>query len=554
MPSSSRHRGAASSLLESFPKGYSPRPEQRRIISEIDEAVNSGYPNIVLCAPTGVGKSHVAASFAASFRTSYILTSTKALQDQYTGDFGFLYPMKGRSNFPCLALYEKMGVRYRRSSPVRRALSCRYGNCTWYGPGGANKCEYAPKKSDFAVGGGKILHEPPNSCHYFAQKFIAGLMPHTVHNYASYFFLRRQSGQSAARDVIVADEAHEIEGKLVSLTACTVKEGHLAEIGMGPSDLRLRDISDLQDTLAQMYGRYRDITKKAGRNDASLAAKVVMMEALRHAHYEACTLPGNVVFERDGPGFEMKLLDVSGVARDLFDGRLNLFMSATIHAEVFCRTMSLDPRDVRFIAVRRSPFPARDRRVVFRGVAALGRRAADADHSAVCDAVSAIMREHETEKGLILTTSKEHCDRIYSGLPGREQRRIILAHSASGTPVSDILRRHAEGARPTVLLSPSLWTGADLKGDRSRFQVIAKAPYLSLADRRTAIKARRNPAWYRYEALMRLLQGLGRSVREPGDHAVTYLLDSQIAKLLSETASYIPKPYRDILRPEEWLQ
>ena len=92
-------------LLASFPPGLSPRPDQKRILADIGEALASGYRDIILCAPTGVGKSAVAAAVARSMGSSFVLTAQKILQDQYSRDFGsWLAPGKGKGNFPCRAL------------------------------------------------------------------------------------------------------------------------------------------------------------------------------------------------------------------------------------------------------------------------------------------------------------------------------------------------------------------------------------------------------------------------------------------------------------------
>jgi ATP-dependent DNA helicase DinG len=51
------------------------------------------------------------------------------------------------------------------------------------------------------------------------------------------------------------------------------------------------------------------------------------------------------------------------------------------------------------------------------------------------------------------------------------------------TERDEIIAEHANGTRPTVLISPSLHTGLDLKDDLSRFQIIVKLPYPDLGDR-----------------------------------------------------------------------
>jgi len=60
------------------------RERQSYVLKEIDVAFTSGYKYIVLEAPTGFGKSPVAIAAALTLGSSYICTSTKDLQTQYS--------------------------------------------------------------------------------------------------------------------------------------------------------------------------------------------------------------------------------------------------------------------------------------------------------------------------------------------------------------------------------------------------------------------------------------------------------------------------------------
>ena len=47
----------------------------------------------------------------------------------------------------------------------------------------------------------------------------------------------------------------------------------------------------------------------------------------------------------------------------------------------------------------------------------------------------------------------------------------------------EVITKHIDSTEPTVLISPSLHLGLDLKDDLSRFQIIVKVPYGNLGDR-----------------------------------------------------------------------
>ena len=56
----------------------------------------------------------------------------------------------------------------------------------------------------------------------------------------------------------------------------------------------------------------------------------------------------------------------------------------------------------------------------------------------------------------------------------------------------------------------------------------------------------KNYAWYLYETLTRLLQGLGRSIRNDKDFATTYVLDGTAEGLIKSMRKYVPKSYYDV--------
>ena len=71
-----------STILKSFPKEFAPRPLQEELIEEIQGKIDSGVRVVLLSAPTGIGKSLIAASIAGYFGSSFVVTASKHLQDQ----------------------------------------------------------------------------------------------------------------------------------------------------------------------------------------------------------------------------------------------------------------------------------------------------------------------------------------------------------------------------------------------------------------------------------------------------------------------------------------
>ena len=68
--------------------------------------------------------------------------------------------------------------------------------------------------------------------------------------------------------------------------------------------------------------------------------------------------------------------------------------------------------------------------------------------------------------------------------------------------------------------------GVDLKDDISRFQVICKIPYPYLGDKLVQERKKVWTWWYSFETVKKIIQSIGRSVRNAEDYATTYILDS----------------------------
>jgi Rad3-related DNA helicase len=104
---------------------------------------------------------------------------------------------------------------------------------------------------------------------------------------------------------------------------------------------------------------------------------------------------------------------------------------------------------------------------------------------------------------------------------------------------------HLNSTEPTILASPSMSHGVDLKGDLARFQVIIKAPYLPTTDKRVEKMMKLDSNWYINKMLSSLIQSCGRGVRSHKDHCVTYILDAAIIEAVIKNKHKIPKYFLD---------
>ena len=129
-------------FVENFRQGVTPREGQKYILSQIESLIKSGHTQIIISAPTGIGKSHVAKAIADTLGEAFIITSTKLLQDQYKSDFIELKSIKGKSNFECRQLMEKSHIED-KARALLKGLTCDKGRCIIKENGKiVSSCEY----------------------------------------------------------------------------------------------------------------------------------------------------------------------------------------------------------------------------------------------------------------------------------------------------------------------------------------------------------------------------------------------------------------------------
>ena len=215
-------------------------------------------------------------------------------------------------------------------------------------------------------------------------------------------------------------------------------------------------------------------------------------------------------------------------------------MYATIlDSDTFCRSIGLQLNHVKVIRVG-SDFPLQNRPIYPLNVAYLNyaELRKDTVKRIIAGAIDKIMTEHRDHKGIIHTTSYEQLNFIKENISKDNRRRLL--ETDPEIQRDEIIAEHINATKPTVLISPSLHLGLDLKDDLSRFQVITKVPYPSLGDRWIDEKRKRNEQWYNWPTALRLVQGYGRSVRSKEDWATTYVIDSAFGPFVRKNRNILP--------------
>tara|TARA_R100000664_G_C2686940_1_gene92607 strand:- start:20 stop:676 length:657 start_codon:yes stop_codon:yes gene_type:complete len=217
-------------------------------------------------------------------------------------------------------------------------------------------------------------------------------------------------------------------------------------------------------------------------------------------------------------------------------------MSATIlNKDAFCDNLGIAREEAAFISIP-SPFPVTNRLVHYFPVGKMSAREIDNTLPKLVEIVREIIKQHKGQKGIV------HCHsyKIANFLKKKLRSKNILIHNSENR--DEILLKHETSRSPTVLLSPSMSEGVDLKGDLSRFQILCKVPYPYLGDPIVKKRMNKRSSWYPLQTAKTIVQSVGRSVRSMDDQAVTYILDQDWSRFFSRNKHFFPDDFKAALR------
>ena len=538
-------------LLKNFPSGYTPNSSQVKLLKNIDQAFDDGYKFVVCNAPTGSGKSFISKTLAnaaceptqdfTDLITSYVafkidqtgvytheqecidehpagafaLTITKALQDQYKGLFKGTTILKGKSNY-ISAIDSNIDVELESLIMPRSILEDHRRS---------HKCPYHNDRRDALT-----------------TKFAAL-------NYNMFFSL---PGHVKKRQYLICDEAAELEDQLVKEFSCNVNFEMLSKMDIPVRPFYTKNtanvikwISNLLLDLSDKINELRDILNNTSSNNKKFLIETRrQIVGVRNLHTKLSLIietwnDSEYLFETSREGITFMPLKVNKLSNHLFKyADKVVLMSATIIDPVnFCKSLGIDK--FKYVEAE-SSFSAKSAPIYCNTKVKLNYHNLKRSLPKVVDQIKQICEFHKNDKGIIHT----HNNTITSFLKDKLNNTRFLIREP-GVRNEILLEQHLENDDPTVLVSPSMSHGVDLKDDLARFQIIVKAPYLPTKDTRVEKLMNDDFNWYINKMLCSLIQSCGRGVRSKKDYCATYILDGAIVESIVNNKHKLPKYFID---------
>ena len=529
------------------------RKEQESAINFILNSFIGDDKRFVICeAGTGTGKSAIGLTVARYLTANntnerdsayqsgaYFLTTQKILQEQYIKDFGgeegSMKQIMSATNYQCKFHKKQTCAESLRQLKLEQDKQSKFARTCSY------QCTYKLEKQKFM----QCTESVTNFSYFLAETFYSGkLLP---------------------RSFLVVDEAHNTDAELCGFIEITMSE----KFAKSALKLDMPDITtpkqamrwinnEYEPKLKSHIAHYENMIEKFNLEDklkqdfASIAKQFEMLDKhiCKIHRFQELYNEENWVFTLvpgEGRGMkklEFKPVDVSGYTEKILfkHGQKVLLMSATIlNVEGFKLMLGISDEDSVFISIP-SPFPTENHQIMTFPVAKMGAATIDQDLPKLAEAVKSILAQHSNDKGIIHAKTFKIANYLKNNI---KSNRLLIHNSEDRIQK---LQEHMTSKEPTVLISPSMQEGIDLKDDLSRFQIICKIPYPYLGDPIVKKRMNRWKWWYSLQTAKTIVQSIGRSVRSNEDHATSYILDADWDKFYERHANLLPESFKKSLK------
>lgn len=520
----------------------SPRKQQENVINKVLEEFKNNKKYAIIDCGTGVGKSAIGLTIAQSLinnsdyereydNGAYFLTTQKILQKQYEDDFSKstgLVSLYSSSNYKC-SIDKNTSCKDIQTGLRSKSIPKKYTSCSY-------DCCYKKMKKDFM------------------EKSLG------ITNF-SYFLTEKSFSQKIPnKRVLIIDEAHNLENELTRFVEITISEYFAEKILKIKLDKTLKTqyqtflwiknvyypkISNKIKNITSQMERFGLTTQKLEEfSKITKRLDMLVSHEKKILNFISLYNKDNWVFDIEKTNdsykkFIFKPIEVAEYAHDylLKYADFVIFMSATILShEGFSLTLGL-PSDKTISVKEDSPFDPKKSPIVYSPAGSMSMKNIDKTLPNMLSMVKEIIKNHPNEKGIIHTHNTKIAEFLKRSI---RSKRLLIAYGENRDKVLD---KHIKSKEPTILISPSMAEGVNLKGELSKFQIICKIPFPYLGDKVVGKKINKWKWWYDLQTTRTVIQSVGRSIRSENDEAVTYILDKDWERVFNKNKCYLPKNF-----------
>lgn len=473
-----------------FPQTLEPRKGQIEALDRIKSAFAEGRKYFVLEGPTGFGKSAVAKAALNVYGKGFITSPLNTLVSQYSQDEHLgLAEVRGQSSYACRAF---------------EGLDCEKAGDSFE--------DHNAKCMDYVVA---------RDAFWTAQQ--------SVTNVHFLYYAPPIDGAVYPRDVLVIDEAHNLENILISMGRRIITPKQVNEIRARVFDFPGKDKGLLNLKKTAEWLRYFESAITHSVGDLSDIEEKRNYENLKQAINFTLDCGDWITWMEKG-NLVITPMSAKRAAHILFRcANRVLFMSATMgDIPLFLKNLGINEKDAGLYRAM-CDFPAENRRIIYRNCGSMSKAYGQPGMAQMLQECSRILKERPDERGIIHCYSRDLQAIVFRHLTAEFGNRI-LTHGGRADRDRGIKR--LRDSRNGVLCSVAMTEGLDLRDDDARFCIFAKIPWPDLSDPYIAERKKRSQEWYENATALSVIQGSGRVVRSATDHADTFIFDSSFQRLL----------------------
>ena len=561
-------------IIASFPFP-SFRRYQREVIKQVYDQFSTGIRTVLLEAPTGFGKSPVNMAFALAEKKAFYATPLKQLQDQLGADFGSnpkIRTIKGRNNYKCASSGYKATCHVGECQ-LKKNFACPYKfakvpsiHLDQDQDQDQDQDADATRPRDYDT---KFV---PRGCPYWDAKIAAINANVAISNFAYLLSEGYLKGVTTApvfgkRPLLIVDEGHNIAEVGADFVSVTLSSRTV------PESVRFRILSTIPEefetfeevkhwvrqTLEILKSRrnflkdMKELTEEEARELDRINNLIQRLTTMLE-DYDADSMHEWVWDTAAGEKAQFRPVTVGRFLKDLLwwrvgqEGRIIISSATILDSKLFAKEAGL-PYPVSEPVRIGSTFPVARRPIIRRPCGSMTRdKKAETLPKLVRELGSILVNEEKGYRGIVHCFSYANLNAIKNKL-GTMGGRLIYHEN---TTRQEAFEEWITAGGDKVFVCVYFEQGVDLKDDLARFQVIVKAPFPNLSDKRVRRRKelRGGQRWYVIQALKTLIQAYGRTTRSEDDWSRTYILDLSAIALVWRYRRLCPPWFMEAFQAE----